>query len=152
MGHSRTFSYLPGMALQLDSAICPKSFTKVLVVVYICTSYVAAYLSKDFKAQTAKKHLIAHMCSHPPPQIIITDFGSEFRDGLQDYLATHHISLQVTTPYEKGSSSTSENAIRLVKRALTKMCLFEPKNWACYLPMIVNGINSLISYIEQHHV
>ena len=26
------------------------------------------------------------------------------------------------------------------------MCLFEPKNWARYLPMIVNGINSSVLY------
>merc|ERR1711940_14081 len=63
-----------------------------------------------------------------------------------DYLATHNISLQSTTPYEKGSTSTSENAIRLVKRALTKVCLYEPKNWAQYCELLVNGINSSILY------
>ena len=126
----------------MDSAICPKSeegYSKLLIVVDICTSFVSAYPSRDLTAATARQHIAHHICSHPPPMVIITDFGSEFRAGLEQFLASNNISLQATTPYSKGTSSTSECAVRLVKRALTKICLFEPKKWASYLPIILNS-------------
>ena len=149
MGSTRTYNYLPGQAWVLDSAIVPKSqsgHSKILIIADYCTSYISAYPSKDLKAATAKQHIMNHLCAHPTPQVIITDFGSEFKEGLQNALTQLNVALHATTPYQKGTSSTAENAIRLLKRALTKMCLYNTAHWPTYLPVVLSTINNSIFY------
>ena len=46
----------------------------------------------------------------------------------------------------KGSTSTVESHIRLVKSALRQFCLADSRNWPQYLPLISSGINGLGLY------
>ena len=83
-----------------------------------------------------------YLCSHPIPSEIKSDLGSEFRKGLDIFLAKFNISLSASKPYSKGSSSNAESAIRLVKSALRQLCLTHTANWPEQLPLLVQGINS----------
>ena len=83
-----------------------------------------------------------YICSHPIPSEIKVDLGSEFRQGLDSFLAKYSISLSASKAYSKGSSSNAESAIRLVKSALRQLCLTHTANWPELLPLLVQGINA----------
>ena len=68
--------------------------------------------------------------------------GSEFRQGLDTFLAKYSIALSASKAYSKGSSSNAESAIRLVKSALRQLCLTHTSNWPEMLPLLVQGINA----------
>ena len=68
--------------------------------------------------------------------------GSEFRKGLDTFLAKYSITLSASKAYSKGSSSNAESAIRLVKSALRQLCLTHTSSWPEMLPLLVQGINA----------
>ena len=83
-----------------------------------CTGYISVYPSKDLMAETAKANITHYLNTHPIPQEIKSDFGSEFQKDLDIFLAQYNINLAASKPYSKGSTSQAESAIRLVKEAL----------------------------------
>ena len=80
-GSQRTTVYLPGQCLCIDSCFLPRSasgHTKLLIIVDCCTSRISAYPSKNLTA-----HIINHILATGSPQVICTDFGSEFKSDLK---------------------------------------------------------------------
>ena len=59
-------------------------------------------------------------------RIVSADFGTEFKKGLDEALAGLTSRLESTSPYVKWTTSQAENSLRLLKRALTKLCLYKP--------------------------
>ena len=153
IGEQRTHLSAPGETLVCDSAIVPKSSSgnsKLLIIVDGTTGKIAAYPSKNLTAQVAAKHIFTHICATSRPASVACDHGSEFKSGLQDQLATYNIALEATSPYIKSSTSTAECSIRLLKRALKRICL--PANKLLF-PLRTEGLNRLRhSVIEQMYI
>ena len=127
-GSQRTTVYLPGQCLCIDSCFLPKSssgHTKLLIIVDCCTSRISAYPSKNLTAQVAKAHIVNHILATGSPEVICSDFGSEFKSDLKDELAKINIQLQATTPYFKGTTAVAELSVKLIKRAMKKICLYD---------------------------
>jgi hypothetical protein len=53
---------------------------------------------------------------------------------------------QSVSPTVKGTTSQAECSIRLLKRALTKLCLYRPEDWSNNLVLAVNFLNNSILY------
>ena len=73
----------------IDNAYLPKShqgFSKALILVDACTGCTIVYPSRDLLAATVKKHLLTYLSSHPIPAEIKADFGSEFKENLDQFL------------------------------------------------------------------
>jgi hypothetical protein len=122
-GSQRTAIYLPGECLVCDSAFLPRcssGYTKILILVYACTSKISAYPSRDLTAKTAKNHIYNHILATSIPRVISIDHGQEFQKGLGAELASLNISLEATTSYVKGTTAIAEASVRLLKRALKK--------------------------------
>jgi hypothetical protein len=129
----------------MDSAFLPRSqhgYSKALIIVCACTGYIIVYPSTNLQAVTVRKHLLTYISSHPIPAEIKCDFGSEFREDLDKFLAKYNIDLNSIKPYAKGSSSNAESAIKLVKGALRQLCLTHMHNWPELVPILIQGINS----------
>ena len=109
---------MPNNWLGVLTQVCPRLF-----LVDSCTGYTIVYPSTSLQANTVRNHLHMYLCSHPIPSEINSDLGSEFRKGLDVFLAKYNISLSASKPYSKGSSSNAESAIRLVKSALRQLCM-----------------------------
>ena len=127
----------------------PKSkdqYSKLLILVNAATSKLSPYPSKDLTAKTAARHIRNYILATSVPRVIAVDHGSEFKEGLDKELARMNVQLEATAPYIKSSTSTAESAIRLLKRALRKLCLYDPSNWEENLPLIVNSLNNSSLY------
>ena len=83
-----------------------------------CTGYIIVYPSQNLLAVTVRKHLLTYLSSHLILQKIKADFGSEFQQELDVFLARYNIQLTSSKPYSKGSTVQAESVIRLVKDAL----------------------------------
>ena len=145
VGARRTNFYIPSQCLVIDSAYLATSshgYSKALIIVDACTGYTIVYPSTSLQATAVKKHLQMYICSHPIPAEIKCDMGSEFRKGLDTFLAKYSITLSASKAYSKGSSSNAESAIRLVKSALRQLCLTHTSSWPEMLPLLVQGINA----------
>merc|ERR1712074_149524 len=112
----------------------------------IATGKIAAYSSKNLTAQVAAKHIFTHICATSRPASVAVDHGSEFKSGRQDQLASYNIALEATSPYIKSSTSTAECSIRLLKRALKRICLYDPANWDQQLPLVLDAVNNSSFY------
>ena len=144
-GSRRTTVYLPGQCLCIDSCFLPKSssgHTKLLILVDCCTSRISAYPSKSLTAAVAKAHIVNHILATGSPQVICSDHGSEFRKDLKDELAKINIQLQATTPYFKGTTAVAELSVKLIKRAMKKICLYDSRNWPENLPLVLDALNN----------
>ena len=137
VGARRSNFYTPSQCLVIDSAYLPRSahgYSKALIIIDSCTGYTIVYPSTSLQADAVKKHLQMYICSHPIPAEIKVDMGTEFRKGLDSFLAKYNIALNASKAYSKGSTSNAESAIRLVKSALRQLCLSHTANWQnCYL-------------------
>ena len=87
-----------------------------------------------------------HICATNRPASVAVDHGKEFRAGLQEALASYNIALEATSPYIKSSTSSVECSIRLLKRALKRVCLYDPSTWDKTLPMILDAVNNSTYY------
>ena len=129
----------------MDSMICPRSqhgHTSALIIVDSCTGYVICYPSTNLQASSVRKHLLTYLSSHPIPEEIKCDFGSEFRKDLDTFLAKYGTKLNASKPFSKGSSSNAESAIKLSKGGLRQLCLSHTSNWPELVPLLIQGINS----------
>ena len=66
--------------------------------------------------------------------------------GLETHMSHLNISLESTCPNMKGSSSVAETSIRLLKRAMKKMCLYNPAAWPSQLPFVLDALNDSVLY------
>ena len=107
-----------------------------------CTSRISAYPSKNLTAAVAKAHIVNHILATGSPQVICSDHGSEFRKDLKDELAKINIQLQATTPYFKGTTAVAELSVKLIKRAMKKICLYDSRNWPENLPLVLDALNN----------
>ena len=149
IGAKRSNYYAPGQCLVVDSCYLPKSqhgYSKALVLVDACTGYIIVYPSTNLLAVTVRKHLLTYLSSHPIPSEIKADFGSEFKQELDLFLAKYNIILTGSKPYSKGSTSNAEAAIRLVKGALRQLCLSHTSNWPELIPILIQGLNNQSLY------
>ena len=87
------------------------------------TGYVIVYPSTNLLAATVRKHLLTYLSLHLLPEEIKSDFGSEFQEELDKFLAKYGIQLSASKPLSKGSKAQAESVIRLVKGALRHLCL-----------------------------
>ena len=74
-----------------------------------CTGYVMVYPSRNLLAPSVRQHLLTYLSSHLTPQEIKSDFGPEFQQQLDSYLATYGIQLTSSKPYSKGSTAQAES-------------------------------------------
>ena len=135
--------------IYVNSAYCPTDshgYKKCLIIVDSATSKVTAYPSKDLKSFTVQKHLNSYMLSCGIPRIVYTDIGTEFKKGLDEALAGLTSRLESTRTYVKGTTSQAENLLRLLKRAMTKLCLYKPEDWSSNLVLAVDSLNNSILY------
>ena len=107
-----------------------------------CTSRISAYPSKNLTAAVAKAHIVNHILATGSPQVICSDHGSEFRKDLKVELAKINIQLQATTPYFKGTTAVAELSVKLIKRAMKKICLYDSRNWPENLPLVLDALNN----------
>ena len=67
-----------------------------------CAGYLMVYPSRNLLASSVRQHLLTYLSSHLTPQEIKSDFGPEFQQQLDDFLATYGIQLTSSKPYSKG--------------------------------------------------
>ena len=149
VGVQRSNYYAPSQCLVVDSCYLPKSqygFSKALIMVNACAGYIIVYPSQNLLAVTVRKHLLTYLSSHLIPQEIKADFGSEFQQELDVFLARYNIELTSSKPYSKGSTAQAESVIRLVKDALRQLCLSHISNWPQLVPILVQGLNTQSLY------
>ena len=66
--------------------------------------------------------------------------------GLETQMAHLNISLDATCPYMKGISSIAETSIQLLKRAMKKMCLYNPASLSSQLPFVLDSLNNRVFF------
>ena len=104
------------------------------------------YPSQNLLASSVRKHLLTYLSSHLIPQEIKADFGSEFQQQLDTFLATYGIQLSSSKPYSKGSTAQAESVIRLIIDALRQLCLSHTSNWPQLVPILIQGLNTQSVY------
>ena len=108
IGAQRSNIYAPSQCLVVDSCYLQKfqyGFSKALIMVDACTGYIMVYPSQNLLASSVRKHLLTYLSSHLIPQEIKADFGSEFQQELDVFLARYNIELTSSKPYSKGSTA-----------------------------------------------
>ena len=69
--------------------------------------------------------------------------GDRFsKSDLKDEMAKLNISLQASTPYFKGTTSTAELSVKLIRRAMNKICLYDSRRWPENLPLVLDSLNN----------
>ena len=111
-----------------------------------CTGYIIVYPSQNLLAATVRRHLLTYLSSHLIPSEIKADFGLEFQQELDVFLARYNIELSSSKPYSKGSTSQAESVIHLVKDALRQLCLSHTSNWPQLVSILVQGLNTQSLY------
>ena len=151
VGAQRSNYYAPSQCLVVDSCYLPKSqygFSKALILVNACTGYIIVYPSQNLLAATVRRHLLIYLSSHLIPSEIKADFGLEFQQELDVFLARYNIELTSSKPYSKGSTSHAESAVRLVKDALRQLCLSHTSNWPqLTLKVVMELVHRGVNYI-----
>ena len=86
------------------------------------------------------------MSSHLLPEEIKSNFGSEFQEELDKFLAKYGIQLSASKPLSKVITAQAEGVIRLLKAALRQLCLSHTSNWHELVPILINGLNQQSLY------
>jgi hypothetical protein len=100
IGSQRSNYYAPSQCIVIDNAYLPKSshgYSKALILVDACTGYTIVYQSLNLLAATVRKHLLTYLSSHPIPSEVKADFGSEFKDDLDEFLGQYNIELSISS-------------------------------------------------------
>ena len=90
IGAQRSNIHVPGQCIITDSMYLPQSrygYSKALIIVDSATGYCTVYPSQNLLAATVKKHFLFYLCSHPSPEIVKSDMGSEFRQDLEGFFS-----------------------------------------------------------------
>ena len=137
--------HVPGQCVVIDPFYLPRSrygYTKGLIFVDSATGFVTVYPCQNLLAATIRRNILWYLCSHLPPETIKADFGREFLQDLEKFLARYGIELHSSMPYSKGSTSAAESAINMTKNALRQLCLSNPNDWPELLPTLLQALNS----------
>ena len=78
----------------------------------------------------------------PPPQILDTDGGREFKDVFHDHLEKEGIQHQVRSGYSINALAVADRKIQQLKKAISgAMMEDETAHWIRLVPDIVTGLN-----------
>jgi hypothetical protein len=101
-----------------------------LILVDICTKYVIVRPIPNKQSDTVAKALIDIFCDYGFPDVIGSDNGREFRNGLMHTL-TQALSInhRFSTPYYPQSNGAAEQSVKLVKETLRKECGNDTSDW-----------------------
>jgi transposase InsO family protein len=101
-----------------------------LVLVDICTKYIITRPLPNKQSDTVAKALINIFADYGLPNIIGSDNGREFRNGLM-YTLTNTLGIQhrFSTPYYPQSNGAAERSVQMVKNTLRKICGNDTSNW-----------------------
>jgi transposase InsO family protein len=101
-----------------------------LVLVDICTKYIITRPIPNKQSDTVAKALINIFADYGLPDIIGSDNGREFRNGLMHTLTnTLGIQHRFSTPYYPQSNGAAERSVQMVKNTLRKLCGNDTSNW-----------------------
>ena len=118
----------------------------VMTVVDHLTGWPEAFATRDKTANTVANVLLRHILPrHACPKILLSDRGSEFLNGVIEYLTEKlHVIHLKTSPYHPQTNAKTERFHRFMVDALSKYSYSDPNNWDTFLPPMLMAYRTAI--------
>lgn len=132
-----------GMDLVLGFPEDPEGFIGCLVLTEYLTKFPVVYPIKTKTADEIARHLLEYISFFGPPEVIVSDQGTEFvNDTVRSLLTNAGIEARLTSAYNPRANGHTERFNKTLVNILKKLSEDQPTSWRSWLPFAVLAYRS----------
>jgi hypothetical protein len=122
----------------------------IMVVVDVCTRFVFLRAIPNKMASTIAEELFNLFCQVGFPNVIQSDNGTEFKNGLlEDIAAKAGLEHRFATPYHPRANGLAERFVQTAKTTVAKMILGDISTWDRHVGLVQYAMNTKVASIHK---